>query len=144
MMVAVVAIGATLGLKRGLHCPELRAEAAEHMLDHMIGPDPETLFPKFSRQMPVSEVPSQAYKLLWISVRDLDNMFRGSLNLQPPPVLKLQTISIRHRNSFRKVEQDLFTCVRSQSYAAAMARVKIESESACSVFLRPMASEAMN
>jgi hypothetical protein len=143
-MVAVVAISATLGLERGLHFPELRAEAAEHMLDHRVGPNAEDLFPNFSRQMPVSEVPGQAYKLVWIFVRDLHNMFRGSLNLQPPPVFKLQTISISHRNGFRKVEKDLFACVRSHPDAAAMARVKIESESACSVFLRPMAGGAMS
>jgi len=66
------------------------------------------------------------------------------LNKQPPPIFKLQTISISHRNDFRKVEKDLFAFVRSQAYAAAMARVKIESEGAGSVFLRPMPSGAMN
>jgi len=142
--VAVVAISATLGLERGLHFRELRAEAVEHMLDHMVGPNAENLVPNFSRQMPISEVPSEAHKLVGISVPDFDNRLRSSLNQQPPPVFKLQTISVSHRNRFRKVEKDIFAFVRSQPNAAAMTRVKIESESACRVCLRPMAGGAMN
>jgi len=144
VMVAVVAIGATLGLEGRLHYRELRAEAAEHMLDHVVGPDAENLVANFSRQMPVTEVPSQAHKLVWIFVPNFDNKLPSGLNHQPPPIFKLQTISISHRNGVRKVEEDFFALVRRQAYAAAMARVKIESESACSVFLRPVASGAMN
>jgi hypothetical protein len=143
-MVAVAAVSTTFGLERGLHFRELRAEAVEHLLDHMVGPNAENLVPNFSRQMPVSEVPSQARKLVGISVPNFDNMLRSSLNHQPPPILKLQTISISHRNRLRKVEKDIFPFVRSQANAAAMARVKIESEGACSVFPRPMASGPMN
>jgi hypothetical protein len=144
VMVDVVAVSATLGLKRGLHFRELRAEAVEHMLDHMVGTNAQNLVPNFSRQMPISEVPSQAHKLVRISVPNFDNRLRSSLNQQPPPVFQLQTISVSHRNRFRKVEKDIFAFVRSQTNAAAMTRVKIESESACRVFLRPMASGAMN
>jgi hypothetical protein len=56
----------------------------------------------------------------------------------------LQAISIGHRNRFRKVKKDIFALIRSQANAAAMARVKIESESACRLFLRPMPGGAMN
>jgi hypothetical protein len=114
------------------------------MLDHMVGTNAQNLVPNFSRQMPISEVPSHAHKLVGISVPNFDNRLRSSLNQQPPPVFKLQTISVSHRNGFRKVEKDIFAFVRSQTNAAAMTRVKIESESACRVFLRPMASGAMN
>jgi len=144
VLVPVVAISATLGLERGLRFRELRAEDLEHMLDHVVGPNAENLVPNFSRQMPVPEVPTQAHKLVGISVPNFDDMLRSGLNHQPPPIFKLQTISISHRNRFRKVEKYIFPFVRSQANAAAMACVKIESESACGVFLRPMASGAMN
>ena len=144
VIVAVVAISATLGLERGLHFTQLRTKAVEHMLDHMVGPNAENLVPNFSRQMPVSEVPSQAHKLVGISVPNFDNMLRSSLNHQPPPIFKLQTISISHRNRFREVEKDILAFVRSQANATAMARVKTESQSACGVSPRPVASGAMN
>jgi hypothetical protein len=145
VMVPVVSgISTTLGLKTGLHSCEFRAEAAEHVFDHMVWPNAENLIPNFRRQMSVSEVPSQAHQLVGIFVPDFDNMLRSGPNHQPPPIFKLQTISISHRNGFRKVEKDIFTLVRRKANPAAMARVKIESEGACNVFLRPMAGGAMN
>src|SRR5262249_4424984 len=143
-MVAVVDISATLGVERRLYVRELGAEAPEHMLDHMVGPNAENLVPNFRRQMPVSQVPSQARKLVGIFGPYFDNMLRSSLNKQPPPIFELQTISISHGNGFRKVEKDLFALVRRQAYAAAMARVKIESEGACSLFLRPITGGGVN
>jgi hypothetical protein len=56
----------------------------------------------------------------------------------------LQAVSICHRNSFRKVEKDIFALIRSQANAAAMARVKIESEQARRFFCRPLPSGAMS
>jgi hypothetical protein len=56
----------------------------------------------------------------------------------------LQAVSIGHRNRFRKVEKDILSLIRSQANAAAMARVKIESERACRLFLRPMPGGLMS
>jgi hypothetical protein len=145
VLVAVFpAVSATFGLKSGLDFCELRAEAAEHVLDYMVGPNTENLIANFSRQMPVSEVPSKTHKLVGIFVPDFDNVLRSGLNHQPPPIFQLQAISIGHGNGFRKIEKDIFAFVRSQANPAAMARVKIKRESACNVFLRPMAGGAMN
>ena len=58
--------------------------------------------------------------------------------------LKLQPVSIVHRNRSWKIEKDIFALIRCQANAAAMARVKIESESGRRLFLRPMSSGAMN
>jgi hypothetical protein len=56
----------------------------------------------------------------------------------------LQAISIGHRNRVRKIEKDIFALIRSQANAAAMARVKIESEGACRLFRRPKPGGSMN
>jgi hypothetical protein len=126
----VTAVGAAFGLKGCLQLYEVRAEGLEHILDHMVGPNAKNLISKFSRQVPVSQVPSEADKLIGIFVPDFDNKLRGSLNLQPSPVFKLQAVSFSHRNRFWKLEKDVFTIVSRQPNAAAMARVKIEGESA--------------
>jgi hypothetical protein len=144
VMVAVVAVSATFGLERGLHVREVRAEAAEHVFDNMVGPNAESLVANFSRQVPVSEVPSKTHKLIGIFVPNFNNMLHSSLDHQPSPILQLQTVSIGHRNGFWKIEKDIFTFVASEANAAPMARVKVERQSACSVFLWPMARGAMN
>jgi hypothetical protein len=89
-------------------------------------------------------MPSQTYELAGIFVSDLDNRFSGGLNLEPPPVPKLQSVSVGHGNRFWKIEKDVFTLVRRQANTPAMARVKIESESSRYFFFRPMPRGAMN
>jgi hypothetical protein len=49
VMVAVVAIGATLWLERDVYFRELGAEAAEHSLDDVVRANAENLASNFSR-----------------------------------------------------------------------------------------------
>jgi hypothetical protein len=65
-----------------------------------------------------------------IVVTDFDDGLRSGPHLQPPPVLQLQAVSVGHRDGFRQVEKDILSLVGSQSNAAAVTRIKIESESA--------------
>jgi hypothetical protein len=144
VMVPVATISPAFWLEGCLHLHELRAQAFEHILDHMVGPNAKNLVSNFSRKMPISEMPSKSDKLTGVFVSDFDNQLDSGPNLQPPPVFQLQAISIGHGNRFRKVEKNVFPLIRSQENAAPMARIKIESKSACCFFLRPMPSRAMN
>jgi hypothetical protein len=144
VMAAVAAISAAFGLEGALHLDKTRSEAAEHILDHMVRPDAKNLVSNFSRQMPISQMPGKAHKLIRIFMPDFDNGLRSGLNREPPPIFKLQAISVGHRDRFRKVEKDIFALIRSQANAAAMARVKIESESACRLLPRPQPGGSMN
>ena len=144
MMVAMAAVSAAFGLERRLHLHKIRSETMEHILDHMVRPNAKNLVSNFSRQMPISQMPREAHKLIGIFVPDFDNHLRSGQNLQPPPILKLQAIAVGHRNRFRKIEKDIFALIRGQANTAAMARVKIESERACRLFLRPMSGGTMN
>jgi len=144
VMVAVAAVSAAFGLEGNLHLCKICAEGLEHILDHMVRPNAKNLVSNFSRQMPISKMPSQAHKLFWIFMPDFHNRLRCGLNLEPPPIFKLQAVSIGHRDRFRKVEKDILALIRSQANAAAMARVKIESESPCRLLLRPQPGGPMN
>jgi hypothetical protein len=57
VIVAMTAIGAAFRLEWSLHGRELRAEAMEHFLNHVIGSNAKKLISDFSRQMPISQVP---------------------------------------------------------------------------------------
>jgi len=144
VLVIVATIRAAFGLKGCLHLNELRSKTMEHILDHMVGPNPKNVVSNFSRQVSVSQMPRKAGELVRIFMSDFDNRLRSSLNLQPPAVFQLQAISIGHGNRFRKVKKDIFSLVCSQTNAAAMARVKIECQSACLFLLRPVPGGAMN
>jgi hypothetical protein len=144
VMVAITTVSAAFRLERVLQLYKLRSEAMEHLLDHMIGPDSKNLVANFGRQMPVPQMPGEAHELLGILVPDFHNRLRSGLHYEQSPIFKLQGVPIGHRNRFRKIEKDVLALIRGQANAAAMARVKIESERACRLFLRPMSGGAMN
>jgi hypothetical protein len=144
MMAAVAAVSAAFGLEGNLHLYKICTEGSEHILDHIVRPNAKNLVSNFSRQMPISQMPGKAHKLIRIFMPDFDNGLRRGLNREPPPIFKLKAISVGHRDRFRKIEKDIFTLIRSQANAAAMARIKIESKSACRLFLRPKPGGSMN
>jgi hypothetical protein len=144
VIVVMAAVRTTFGLERGLHLHDLRSKAMKHFFDHVVGPNAKSVVSNFSRQVPVSQMPRKAHELMGIFVSDFHNRLRSSLNLQPPPIFQLQAIAIGHRNSLRKVKQDVFTMIGSQANTAAVARVEIESQGTCRFFLRPMPSGTMN
>jgi hypothetical protein len=143
-MMAVAAVGAAFGLKRGLHRYQMRSETTQHVLDHMVRPDTKNLVSNFGRQMPISQMPSKTHKLIGIFMPDFDSLFDSGLDPEPPPILELQAVSVGHRNRFRKVEKDIFALIRGETHAATMARVKVESESTRRLFLGPVPGAAMN
>jgi len=80
ILMAMLIVCATLGLEGRLHLYKIRSEAVEHLLDDMVGPNAKNLVSNFSRQMPVSQMPRKARKLIGISVTDFDNKLRGGPN----------------------------------------------------------------
>jgi hypothetical protein len=140
----VAAVRAAFRLERSLHLHKLRSEAMEHLLDHMVRPNAKNLVANFSRQMPISQVPGKAHELIGFFMLDFDHGLHGGPDLQQSPVFKLQSVSIGHRNRFRKIEKDIVALISRQANAAAMARVKIERERACRLFLWPMSGRPMN
>src|SRR5580698_10485528 len=122
----------------------MSAKPAQHILDHVIRPDVETLRLNFRRQVSISQMPSEAYELIRHLVSYFDDGFRGGSNLQPSSVFKLQTISVCHRYRFRKFEKDFFAMIHSQEDATAMALVKIKRNRAGSLLFWPKTGTSMN
>jgi hypothetical protein len=81
VMVPVAAVSAAFRLEGGLHLYEVRSEAVEHILNDMVGPNAKNLVSNFSRQMPISEMPSKTHKLIGIFMPDFDNKLRSGMNL---------------------------------------------------------------
>ena len=81
MMVAVAAVSAAFRLEGGMYLYKIRSEGEEHILDHMVGPNAKNLVSNFSRQMPISQMPSKAQKLSGKCMPDFDNKLRSGLNL---------------------------------------------------------------
>jgi len=144
VLMIMTAVCPTLGLERSLDLSENCAEAGKHLFDHMVRPDTEGFMSNLRRQMTIAEMPCKPYKLATIFVRDLDNRFRGRLNHEPPPVIKLHTIPISHGDRFRKIEKDILPLIRREPNPASVPGIEIECDSACGIFLRPMPCRTMS
>jgi len=144
VMVAMAAIGAPLGLERGLDPREVGAKFAEHVLDHVIGPNAKDLVADFSRQMSVAEMPGKARKLVRIVMPDLDDELGRRPHLEPSAVGELQPIAIRHGDSPGKVEQHVVAPIRREANAATMARIKIERQNTRGFIAWPVPGGAVN
>jgi hypothetical protein len=144
MTADITAVSAAFRLERGLHLHKLRSKAMEHLLDHMVGPNAQSLIANFCRHMPISQMPGKTHELIGVLVPDFDKSLHSGLDPQQPPVVKLQGISIRHCNRSPKIEKDIFAVISSQANSAAVTRIEIKRERTCRFFLRPMSRWAMN
>ena len=144
VMVAVATVRTALGLKGSAHVYKIGSEAAEHILDDMVGPNTKNLALNFSGQMSISQMPCQAHALIEIFMSDFNEKFGSRPDLQPSSIIELQAISICHCDRFRKIEEDLFALISRHPDATAMARVRVERQSVDRFFFRPMAGGAVN
>jgi hypothetical protein len=110
----------------------------------MVGPNPKYLVPDIGRQVSISQVPCKAYELTEVFVPHFDDGLERGLNLEPPSIVKLQSVSITHGNRFGKLEKYIFAFIRSQANASAMSRIEIEGQRAGCLFFWPMPGSAMD
>jgi hypothetical protein len=144
VMVIVTTVRAAFGLKRSVAFSENCAEAGKHLFDHMVRPDSEGFMSNLRRQMTIAEMPCKAHKLARIFMPHLDNRLCGRLNHEPPPIVKLHTISIGHGDGLWKIEKDILPLIRREPNPASVPGIEIERDSACGIFLRPMPCRTMN
>ena len=87
--VAVAAVSAAFGLERRLQLYKIRSVSVEYFLDHVIRPNEKNLISNFSRQMPIAQMPGEAYKLIGILMSDFNDRLRSRLDFQPSPIVQL-------------------------------------------------------
>jgi hypothetical protein len=91
--VPATGIGATLGIERRFDLDHAGAEAAHHLLDHVIAADPQALGRDLHRQMPVAEVPGDANEMHGVAAADLEQRLGRSDHLDQPAVLQHQGVA---------------------------------------------------
>jgi len=112
VMVAVASVRTALGLKGSAHVYKIGSEAAEHILDDMVGPNAKNLVLNFSGQVSISQMQCKAHALIGIFMSNFNEKFGSRLDLQPSSIIELQAISIGHRNRLRKIQKDIFALIR--------------------------------
>src|SRR5262245_21856226 len=140
----MVAVRAAFGLKSCLKRHNRRSEAAQHVFDDVIRPNPKSVAADLGRHMTIAEMPRESHELTRFRVSDVDEGLGRCSNDEPRPVIELQAVSIGHVDRGGQIEKDLVALIADQADAATMPMVEIESDRAGGTFLRPFTSASMN
>jgi hypothetical protein len=79
-MMVPMRVSATFRLERCEDFVKIRSEAAEHVFDHVVGPNKKELSSNFSGQVPIAQVPGEAHQLNRIFMSDLDKILGSGLD----------------------------------------------------------------
>jgi hypothetical protein len=137
-------IGTRLGLKGRVDSHEIRAQAFEHCLDHMVRANAKYPAIDLCWQMPVSQVPCEASQLFGFSMSDLYHGLWRGLYSDPSPVFQSQPVSIRHGKRLRQIEKKLFALICYQANPPAMTLFEQKRDGSRSLVLRPAPGALMN
>ena len=80
LMLVTVPVSTPFGLKSGLDLLKIRSETAEHIFNHVVGPNAKNVISNFRRQMPIAQMPGEAHQLYRISVPDFYKVLGRGLN----------------------------------------------------------------
>src|SRR5262245_37632616 len=116
----MVAVRAAFGLKGCLTLHTRRAEAAKHVFDDVIRPNPKRVAPDLGRHMTVAEMPRESHELARLGVSDVDDGLERRSNDEPRPVVELHAVSIGHCDRGRQSEKYLVALIGDQSDAPTM------------------------
>jgi len=140
----MAAVGTAFGLKACVMVHKRRSEAAKHVFDDLIRPNPKRVAADLRGHMTVAEMPRESYELTRLRVRHVDDGFGRGSNDEPRSVVELDAVPIGHGDRGGQIEKYLAALIRDQTEAPAMPLIEIESDRASGTFQRPFTSAPMS
>jgi hypothetical protein len=126
MIVRVLPVRALLWIERRFHRRKPRAEATQHVLDHMIAANAQPIADDLHIDMPVADMPGEPRQFAAVSSRDFDQLLRPADDAHDAAVVEHETVAIAQSRSLRQVEQKGRAPLTGQNDAAAMPLVRVE------------------
>jgi hypothetical protein len=126
MAVCMLPVRALLRIERRFHRRKPRAEATQHVLDHMIAANAQPIADDLHIDMPVADMPGEPRQFAAVSSRDFDQLLRPADDAHDAAVVEHETVAIAQSRSLRQVEQKGRAPLTGQNDAAAMPLVRVE------------------
>lgn len=119
-------IRSTLGIERRFNDDHTRAEAAHHVLDHMIAADAKALADDLCRQVTIPKMPGDPHQMMRIGAADLHQRFGRRDHLDESPVFQHQGIAAAQGHGFLQVQQEFQPSRTGHGHAAPVPVVETE------------------
>jgi hypothetical protein len=124
----LVPIGARLRLEWRLDRAELRAETAQHVFQHAIAADAQSLAGDLNIDVAIADVPGKPGELLRARRRDLDQSLALAGNPHDRAILEHETVPVAQHGRVRQIKQELHAAFTCEHNAAAMPLAGIEHD----------------
>ena len=118
------AVGAGLGLERRIDLLDRRAQAFQHVRQHMVGSHAQIAVADFDRHMAVAKVIGGARQFAGIAAGDVRHLLVGGDHFDHAAVAGHNQIATAQQVAARQVEAHLFTRYELGAQAALLARLE--------------------
>jgi hypothetical protein len=122
-MVMMLAVGTGFGLEGGLEMAELRTEAKEHRLDHVVRANTQGVFADLGQEMPVAEMPGDLDE---IRGSDLDHGLGQRLDPEQGTILETESLARLQAGCFGEIDQDVLAAPGANHVAPASSALEVE------------------
>src|SRR5438105_899374 len=127
-MLMIVTIGAAFGIEGLDDLAKDGTLVFEHMGDHVIAADQDSVLLYLGAKMAIAEMPRQLCKMAPIARADLKQLLRRGAYLHDPTIIEHKPVAIAKMHCFRKVEKEIQSTHRRHRDAAAMSLIEVEDD----------------
>jgi hypothetical protein len=125
-----VAAGAALRMEGCLQGAHGRAEAPEHVLDHVIRADAQPPRPDLRGQVPVPEVPGQARERARVLRVDLEERLVGAGHAHEATVVEFRGVPLGEARHLRQVQEEGEAALPRAHEPPSMAMLEVQAPEA--------------
>ena len=124
----MVPIGTMLRIERRFDRGELRAETAQHVLQHMVTANAQLAADNLHVGVAIADVPGEPGEIMRARRRDLDQRLGLAGNPHDCAVLEHEPVAVPQRGRMRQVEQECGAALARQRDPPAMALIGVEHD----------------
>lgn len=121
-------IGAALRVERRLDLHHASAEAAHHLLDHVVAADAQAFCHHLHRQVAVAEMPGDAHEMQVVAAADLQQRLGGCDHLDQPSIVQHQRVAAAQRDDLGQIEQELKPARAGHRHPSPVPVVELEHD----------------
>ena len=120
--------GTRLRIEGGGERAHRRAEAAQHLLQHVIAADADAIADDLHVGVAIAEMPGEPHEVARRGRRDLDQLFRLTADAHNGAVFEHQPVAVTQRHRLLEIDQDFRAFFGREHDAAPLTIVGVEDD----------------
>jgi hypothetical protein len=121
-------ISASLGIERRLNLLDMAAQALDHFLNDVIGPDANAVAEQLHRQMTIAEMPGDAHQFAVIMRVDFEQWLGTRADSNDATILQGEPVPVSQSHGLREIHQEILTSLRYQNDPASMSAIEVDQD----------------